>query len=243
MAVIPRGEKILRYPKKDVNKFDEWAVTYDGDFATFGLCKEAIERIVDLVESYSPRYVLDIGTGTGALLLALSRRINAKFIGIDISGQMLRKAKENLRNVSVELKKGSFLSIPINDSSVDVVVSNLAMHHLPDALKIKSIKEIKRVLKTNGKVVIGDIIFFEKFDWRSVTKNNLRKKIAQAFGKEVKPEEFCSSAERILEMLIEEYPSSADDLEMFFSDSGFDVKVEKVKYWVGVIIASKREGV
>lgn len=192
------------------------------------------------MESYSPRYVLDIGTGTGALLLALSRRINAKFIGIDISGRMLRKAKENLKNVSVELKKGSFLSIPINNSSVDVVVSNLAMHHLPDTLKIKSIKEIKRVLKTNGKVVIGDIIFFEKFDWRDVTKNNLRDRIAQAFGKEVKPEKLCSSAERILEMLIEEYPSYVNDLKEFFSDNGFDVNVEKIMYWIGVIVASKR---
>ncbi len=221
-------------------KFDEWAETYDNDFANFGICKEAIGRIVDLVKSYYPSSVLDIGTGTGALLLALSKEINAKFIGIDISEMMLKKAEENLDNLDVELKKGSFLSIPLEDNSIDVVVSNLAMHHLTDSQKIEAIKEIARVLKIDGKLVIGDIIFFEKFDWKNVSKTNLKERIIQAFGEEVKPEDLCCNVERILEMLNKEHPSYVYDLERLFADNQFDVRFEKIKYWIGVIIASKK---
>jgi cysteine synthase A len=221
-----------------VERFNDWAKTYDKDFDEFESSKEVIFRIVDIAKSFAPEITLDIGTGTGILIHELSRNINSKFIGIDISNKMLIKAKNNLKNIDVQLKIGSFLSIPLEDKSVDLIVSNLAMHHLTDEEKREAIKEIKRVLKRDGKAVIGDIIFFKKFDWKNASKNNLKEKILQAYGDEVRIKDLCCNIERIIEMLNTEYPSYVYDLEKMFEDNDFNVKFERIKYWNGVIIAS-----
>jgi putative AdoMet-dependent methyltransferase len=221
-----------------VERFNNWAKTYDKDFYEFESSKEVIFRIIDIVKSFAPETILDIGTGTGILIYELSKNINTKFIGIDISNKMLIKAKNNLKNIDVQLKIGSFLSIPLEDKSVDLVVSNLAMHHLTDEEKRVAIKEIKRVLKMDGKVVIGDIIFFEKFDWKNVTKENIEEKIIQAYGDEVRVKDLCCNIDRIIEMLNTEYPSYVYDLEKIFEDNDFNFQFERIKYWNGVIIAS-----
>jgi putative AdoMet-dependent methyltransferase len=80
--------------------------------------------------------------------------MKAKFIGIDISEQMLKKAGERLRvrGLDVKMKK--------KDHSVDIVISNMALHHLRNYEKDKATRGISRVLKDDGKAMVGDIIFF-----------------------------------------------------------------------------------
>jgi len=221
------------------SKFDEWSETYDDDLSGMAAYRETVTRIGDQVVSSGPSVVLDIGTGTGSLLFTLSERIKAKFIGIDISEQMLKKAGERLKRkgLDVELKKGSFLSIPLPDHSVDTVISNMALHHLPDHEKAKAAREISRVLKDDGRAIIGDIIFFDQLDWSNATEENILEKIKKAFGEDLGPEDVCCNMKRIIEMLREEYPTRAEHLKKCFEESGFQVEVEKVKYWFGILRA------
>jgi ubiquinone/menaquinone biosynthesis C-methylase UbiE len=104
--------------------------------------------------------VLDIGTGTGRLAVELARAKNCHFeiIALDISEEMLIRARENARKAGVEdkikfvLASASFL--PFQDESIDLIISYASLHHW---LKPASVfKEIQRVTKKTGKVIIRD---------------------------------------------------------------------------------------
>jgi ubiquinone/menaquinone biosynthesis C-methylase UbiE len=99
--------------------------------------------------------VLDIGCGNGALLRELSPNME-KGIGVDASEQIIKVARERqseIRNASFEIIHGP--KLPIEDQSVDVVISLLSFRYLDwDPL----MDEIKRVLRPGGKVLIIDMI-------------------------------------------------------------------------------------
>lgn len=103
--------------------------------------------------------VLDIGCGTGVFLKMAAKRISsARFIGVDPDADALRIAEKRLRKYEsiVVLKKGFAEELPIESGSVDVCVSSLAFHHMPDAAKKKAVAEIFRVLRPGGRVLIAD---------------------------------------------------------------------------------------
>jgi ubiquinone/menaquinone biosynthesis C-methylase UbiE len=104
--------------------------------------------------------VLDIGTGSGRLAIELAKVKNCHFeiIALDISGEMLKRARENARKAGVEdkikfvLASASFL--PFQDESIDLVISYASLHHWSKPVSV--FKEIKRVTKQTGKVIIRD---------------------------------------------------------------------------------------
>lgn len=104
--------------------------------------------------------VLDIGCGTGFLTLGLAKAVgkNGKVIGIDISEEMMKKAEENLFRAGVsniEFKVGDAENIPLEDNSMDTVVGNMVLHHCPNPEN--AVKEMARVLKPNGRLVLADM--------------------------------------------------------------------------------------
>ncbi len=70
---------------------------------------------------------------------------------------MLNVAKE--KYPKLKLRLGDFLNIPYENNVFDIIVSTYAFHHLNEEEKIISIKEMLRVLKDNGRIVIGDLMF------------------------------------------------------------------------------------
>jgi SAM-dependent methyltransferase len=116
------------------------------------------ERDLDLMlESVDARVgeddvVLDIGCGVGRLTRVLARRA-ARVQGIDVSAEMLERARENLAgldNVTLHLGDGRSLA-PIPDESVDGVVSLVVFQHIPSpAITLGYVREIGRVLRTGG---------------------------------------------------------------------------------------------
>lgn len=98
--------------------------------------------------------VLEIGIGHGTDLLQFAAA-GARCYGIDITDKHLELTNRNfeLRNLKVELVKGSAASMPFEDNEFDCVYSFGVLHHIPDVENV--MQEIHRVLKPGGKVMIA----------------------------------------------------------------------------------------
>ena len=110
-------------------------------------------EIVNRIMSENPKSVLDVGCGTGNVLMRLMSNEGLNLYGIDISENMIETAKKNLKN-RAELKVGDAEYMPWNDNSFDVIVCNASFHHYPNPEKV--LLEMKRVLKDNRTLIIGD---------------------------------------------------------------------------------------
>lgn len=107
--------------------------------------------------------VVDLGCGP-ATQLAMVARLNPDihFIGVDLSEEMLDRAKshvqrQNLTNIEFKLLDISNLSIFAN-ASVDAVISTLVLHHLPDIDALdRTFSEVKRILKPGGGLYLADL--------------------------------------------------------------------------------------
>ena len=147
--------------------FNNWARTYDKsverDYGS-GILNfyKNYNEILDTTYKKAVRdkestiKILEIGVGTGNL----SRRFlehQYDIIGIDQSREMLNVAKEKF--LKLKLRLGDFLNIPFENGKFDVVVSTYAFHHLREEEKGIAIREMIRVLKDNGRIVIGDLMF------------------------------------------------------------------------------------
>ncbi len=105
--------------------------------------------------------VLDLGSGAGNDVFVARKIVgnSGKVIGVDFTDQMIYKARLNCDKLgfnNVEFRKGDIEDLPINDETVDVVISNCVLNLVPD--KVKAFSEIFRVLKFGGHFCISDIV-------------------------------------------------------------------------------------
>ncbi len=105
--------------------------------------------------------VLDLGSGAGfdAFLAAKKVGDNSKVIGVDMTPEMIKKAQANAKKYNyknVEFRLGDIEELPVEDNSVDVIISNCVINLTPN--KDKVFKESYRVLKKEGKMFISDIV-------------------------------------------------------------------------------------
>jgi len=140
------------------------------------------EHLIDSLELRGTETILDVGCGRGLLLTAAARRLTTgKAIGIDLwqsvdqSGNHPETTLENARAEGVvdrvEIKTGDMRELPFDDQSIDVVVSSLAIHNVPDKEgRAQAVCEIARVLKPNGRIALLD---FEHTDEYTQTLREL----------------------------------------------------------------------
>lgn len=118
-------------------------------------------RIAELVELFPGETLLDIGSGPGFETIALARSVDpAPAFGLDLTPAMVEVARENARQAgvaNVRFLNGPMENIPLEDESIDVVVSNCVINLSLD--KRRTLEEIGRVLRPGGRVVIADIVW------------------------------------------------------------------------------------
>lgn len=105
--------------------------------------------------------VLDLGSGAGNDAFIARARVGdeGQVIGVDMTDEMIALARRNARLLGYEnvtFRKGEIEALPVEDASVDVIISNCVLNLVPD--KVRAFAEMRRVLRPGGRFCVSDIV-------------------------------------------------------------------------------------
>jgi arsenite methyltransferase len=181
------NEKIaeeIGYSKQDIKKFSS---------ANLGLgCGNPIA----LGEIKKGDVVLDLGSGAGfdAFLAVKKVGKTGKVIGVDMTEEMIKKATLNAKKYgykNVEFKLGDIEDLPIEDETIDVIISNCVINLAPN--KNKVFEEAYRVLKKGGKLFVSDIVLLKELSKEQRENEEL---LAGCVGNAILKNDYISMVEK-----------------------------------------------
>jgi ubiquinone/menaquinone biosynthesis C-methylase UbiE len=113
------------------------------------------DKVVDFTNAKQDATILDVATGTGQQAFAYAKR-GYVVTGIDLTESMLAVARKNNQNGIVMFEAADATHLHFREGSFDVVCMSFALHDMPLTIREKVLKEMVRVTKTNGTIVIVD---------------------------------------------------------------------------------------
>jgi ubiquinone/menaquinone biosynthesis C-methylase UbiE len=138
-------------------EFDKDAEEYD-ESPKYASLRLSYQKIADEALRNEFRTWLDIGCGTGALLLLIGQqKKDAQLFGVDLSEQMIKVARSKLGK-TVDLRVSDSEKLPFEDNQFDLITCTFSFHHYPKPKT--ALAEMQRVLSPNGRVIIADASAF-----------------------------------------------------------------------------------
>ena len=191
--------------------FDAMAEIYDRNMQKYRDVQGEIDEILDYLALRPDQRILEIGTGTGEFAIAAARRCR-KVYAVDLSAGMLRYAEKKAAArgaTNVQFLPGGFLTYCHEGEPLDGIVSQIALHHLPDFWKQIALLRMAGMLAEGGKLCLRDVVFsfdpaeHEKFldDFISKAEEKAGPNFARSISDHVKKE--YSTMDWIMQGLIE----------------------------------------
>jgi len=146
------NDEIRRYYEHSARVYRWFASVYDLAAAPLGRERQ---RVVDAVSPAPTAAVLDVATGTGSQAAAFAERCR-EVVGLDLSDAMLRVARAKHPAPNLRFVRGDATALPFADATFDVTSISFALHEMPRVVREAALRELVRVTRPRGSVVVAD---------------------------------------------------------------------------------------
>lgn len=196
---------------------------YDDKYKSLRNYDQEVKFIFQSVKLHPESVILEIGTGTGEHAIRLARQCR-KVVACDVSIPMLKYAEEKSKQAginNIEFINSGFLNARFPGETFDAVISQLALHHLPDFWKSVAINNIARVLKPNGVFYLLDSILSFEIQSHDKVISGIIESVQNNLGERI--------ADEIIVNIRDEYPTYDWIIENLLIKGGFMIE-KKFKY-------------
>jgi demethylmenaquinone methyltransferase/2-methoxy-6-polyprenyl-1,4-benzoquinol methylase len=172
MTVVPYKEENSSKKEQVARMFDNISHRYDflNHFLSMGIDRGWRKKAINLLKPLNPRQILDVATGTGDFAIQALTLKPEKVTGVDISEGMLEMGRKKLKARTlehlIELKSGDSENLPFADHSFDAVTVGFGVRNFENLER--GLREIYRVLKPNGQIVVLEFSRPRKFPFKQV---------------------------------------------------------------------------